>query len=175
LPSAFAVYEVASSGSTHTLVKDADAGMSRGSAAPDEAAVVSALAIRSKAHWDYPPEQMSVVREELTLRTAQLANHHCHVAVGGAEIRGFYTLVLMDDGRAELEHIFVEPVDFGVGIGRELFDHACGLARKLGVTALYIQSDPNAAGFYSRLGARLDAEIPSSIPGRSIPCFAFTL
>ena len=38
-----------------------------------------------------------------------------------------------------------------------------------------IQSDPNAAGFYHALGARLEREIPSSIPGRTIPFFARSL
>lgn len=140
-----------------------------------EAEAISTLAIRSKAHWDYTVEQMDVFREELTLTSQQLSDHHCHVAIDKDAIRGFYTLVPLTHGRAELEHIFVDPNHLSRGIGRLLFDHACAQGRALGMSALWIQSDPNAAGFYTRLGARLDAEIPSSIPGRSIPCFDFPL
>lgn len=76
---------------------------------------------------------------------------------------------------AELEHIFVEPSHLSQGYGRSLFEHAAALARAEGFVELVIQSDPNAAGFYHALGARLLREIPSSIPGRSIPTFVFSL
>lgn len=38
-----------------------------------EAASLSALAIRSKAHWGYTEAQMKVFRDELTLSSADLA------------------------------------------------------------------------------------------------------
>lgn len=63
----------------------------------------------------------------------------------------------------------------GRGLGRALFAHACNLARRAQIRSLTIQSDPNAAGFYAALGARFLRDIPSSIPGRSIPCFEFDL
>ena len=41
----------------------------------------------------------------------------------------------------------------GRGVGRSLFLHALERTRALGFRALEIESDPNAEGFYLRLGA----------------------
>ncbi|MDJ0785588.1 MAG: GNAT family N-acetyltransferase [Myxococcota bacterium] len=143
-------------------------------AEPSEAQAISALAVRSKAHWDYTPEQMAVFSEELRVLPEQVAERHAHVAEDGG-LLGFYTLLPLEDGRVELEHLFVEPAALGCGLGRALFEHACACAARLGFRELFIQSDPNAAGFYTALGARALREIPSSIPGRSIPTYAFPL
>ena len=61
------------------------------------------------------------------------------------------------------------------GHGARLFDHACQRARATGFLTLAIQADPNAAGFYAGRGARVVREIPSSIPGRTIPFFQYAL
>lgn len=144
-------------------------------ARPDEARALSELAIRSKAYWRYTPEQLEIFRGELTIRPAQIVDGDVHVALEGESIRGFYAVALLDDGRAELDHLFIDPDHLGRRIGQQLFAHACDAGRRLGATALRIQSDPNAAPFYVKMGARFDAEIPSSIPGRNLPCFEYAL
>jgi len=144
-------------------------------ARPDEAAALSALALRSKAHWGYTPEQLAVFRAELTLAPEAIVPGRTHVAEAEGRVAGFYSLAAREGGSVELEHVFVEPGRLGRGVGRALFAHACEVARAAGFTVLEIQSDPNAAGFYRRLGARLVGEIPSSIPGRTIPFFSLRL
>ncbi len=140
-----------------------------------EAESLSDLAIRSKAHWEYTPEQLAVFRGELTITADDIATKRAHVSEVSASILGFYTLVSLDDPCMELEHIFVNPNELSRGIGSQLFHHACANARETGATTLVIQSDPNAAGFYHALGATLEKQIPSSIPGRTIPFFTYAL
>ena len=142
---------------------------------PEEAQAISALAIRSKAHWGYPPEQMSVFSRELTLSPSDIAARHAHVLEENGQVVGFYTLATRADDDAELEHLFVEPSGLRRGSGAALFRHACALAREAGFGRLVIQSDPNAAGFYLSVGARLERCIPSSIPGRELPFFSLEL
>ena len=48
-------------------------------AVPEEADAISELAIRSKTHWNYTPEQMLVFRGELTLSPEDLVSSHAHV------------------------------------------------------------------------------------------------
>jgi hypothetical protein len=50
-----------------------------------------------------------------------------------------------------------------------------GVVGIVGVGSLVIQSDPNAAGFYEALGSVREREIPSIIPGRTIPYFRHSL
>jgi GNAT superfamily N-acetyltransferase len=48
----------------------------------------------------------------------------------------------------------VLPENLRQGIGRRLFGHAVERARALGFGRLTIESDPNAEGFYQKMGAR---------------------
>jgi GNAT superfamily N-acetyltransferase len=141
----------------------------------DEAETISRLAQASKAHWGYSPEQMAVFRAELTLTAERVVAQRTHVAMDGGALVGFYTLKGAGSGQIELEHVFVDPARLRCGVGRALFRHACQVAAQAGAGELFIQSDPNAAGFYRELGARYLGEIPSSIPGRTIPSFAYDL
>ena len=143
-------------------------------ALPADATVLSAIALRAKAHWNYTPEQMQVFADELTLVPDELEEKTAFVLENDKIPLGFYTLVPHQDG-VELEHIFVDPPHIGHGHGRALFMHACEQARTLGCRHMMIQSDPNAAGFYTALGCALIRQIPSSIPGRTIPLFHFEL
>ena len=54
----------------------------------------------------------------------------------------------------------------GRGIGRALFEHAVEQARRLGSHALKIESDPNAEGFYKRMGAHRVGETITAIDGQ---------
>jgi GNAT superfamily N-acetyltransferase len=75
------------------------------------------------------------------------------------------------DEKAELEHLWVRPSHIGTGIGKELFLDAMERAAKLNVSEVELSADPNAAGFYERMGASQVGEIDSEIDGepRKIP------
>jgi putative acetyltransferase len=137
-------------------------------ARPEEAAAISALALRSKAYWGYSPAELRVFQGELTLAPEELGPRAAQVSEQEGLLRGFYTL-LETPGGLELEHIFVDPEHLRRGLGSELLRHALRVATARGFAEVSVLSDPNAADFYRSHGARLEEEIPSSIPGRSIP------
>ena len=56
--------------------------------------------------------------------------------------------------RMDLLHLWVLPEAMRRGVGRSLFSHALERARNLGFRELEIESDPNAEGFYQRMGAQ---------------------
>ena len=118
---------------------------------------------------------MTTFRSELTLAPDDIEPHRAHVLECDEEIVGFYTLLSLEGKEVELEHLFVDPECLRQGHGRTLFAHACECARGGGFTRVVSQSDPNAAGFYTVLGAKLLRQIPSSIEGRTIPYFEFLL
>jgi predicted N-acetyltransferase YhbS len=64
------------------------------------------------------------------------------------------------------------------GIGRRLLGAAVDAARGRGLTALRIESDPNAAAFYESCGARRVGERAAPMPGapdRVLPLLAIDL
>lgn len=140
---------------------------------PCEAAQLSDLAFRAKAHWGYSDEFMQACADELTYPPEQIAAGGFEVLEDEGEIRGFYALSKVSPSTLELDALFVAPEHIGRGYGRALMTHALAAAREWAhVERLVIQADPNAAPFYERAGARRIGERPSdSIPGRMLPLY----
>ena len=62
--------------------------------------------------------------------------------------------------------MWVTPACIGTGIGKELFLDAMERAAALDVSAVELSADPNAAGFYRRMGAMQIGETDSNIEGQ---------
>jgi len=129
---------------------------------------ITELAIRSKGHWGYSKEQMATFRSELTLTPSMLESRTVFVGENDAGLVGYYSLIVNNEEKLELEHLFVEPSSLRRGIGTRLYEHAKLVSGEKGYDSMVIQCDPNALGFYLKLGAAIVKEVPSSIPGRSI-------
>ena len=91
-------------------------------------------------------------RDVLTVRPEFIAGHETYAAIDEGRAIGFYALGRKGD-RMDLLHLWVLPEAMGRGVGRSLFSHALERARFLGFRELEIESDPNAEGFYQRMGA----------------------
>ena len=143
---------------------------------PAEAGILSALALRSKAHWGYDADFLTACRDDLTLSADDIASSTVYVCDGVDGPSGYYRLVLQDDGVAELDALFVEPAAMGQGVGRSLWRHAVATAATLGCSEMVWQSDPQAEGFYLTMGARRAGESESTVtPGRMLPLMRFRL
>jgi GNAT superfamily N-acetyltransferase len=141
-------------------------------ARPGEAAALTALCIRSKAHWGYDADFMRRSRASLTVSDADIADGGVLVA----EREGLLFGVARVEPDGELGLMFVDPKAINRGVGRILFDAAAALARSLGAQRMPILADPNAAPFYERMGARLVGHAPSdAIPGRTLPLYEYDL
>ena len=135
------------------------------SASPEDAQTLTTIALDAKRHWGYPENWIKHWESDLTISSDFIRDNHVYVAEDNGEIRGFYALCVAGD-KAELEHMWVTPAVIGTGIGKELFLDAMERAAKLNVNAVEISSDPNAAGFYKRMGATQIGEVDSSIEGQ---------
>ena len=138
-------------------------------AKPEEAATLTDLAFRSKAHWGYSGEFMAACKHELVVTPEECASGLIGVALQNRQIAGFYQLAGKPP-MGKLDDLFVDPDFMSQGIGSALFQAATAHARRLGFTALSIHSDPYAEAFYLHMGAKKVGEEPSgSIPGRTLP------
>jgi GNAT superfamily N-acetyltransferase len=146
-----------------------------------EASVLTGLCIRAKAHWGYDPVFMAAATRLLQISETHIGAGGVLAALPGPEPTaipcGVAAIVpLRRPRRFELSHLFVAPERFGIGIGRALFDAAIALAADRGATHVSIPSDPYAAGFYEKLGARRCGEAPSGVVrNRMLPLFDFAI
>ena len=139
-------------------------------ASPEEAGDLSRVAFAAKGHWGYPARWMEGWRRDLTVSPGFVRENDVFVAAVAGRASGFYALVTR--GREVwLEHLWVPPDAIGTGLGGALFEHAVGRAAELGAGAVRIESDPNAEGFYRRMGARRVGEKVLEIEGqrRALP------
>ena len=139
-------------------------------AATSEASVLTNMALEAKRYWGYPEHWIKHWESDLTISSDFIHENHVYVAEENGQIQGFYALIVTGD-KAELDHMWVKPTLIGTGIGKELFLDAMERAAALKVSAVEISSDPNAAGFYRRMGATEIGETDASFGGvtRKLP------
>ena len=145
-------------------------------ASPDDAEVLTRIAFAAKRYWGYPERWISHWIDSLTITPEFVRDNDVYAAVSGAEPFGFYALA--GSGRElELEHLWVSPARIGSGAGRLLFEHAMDRAASQGAKHLKIEADPNAEGFYLRMGARRVSENVYELEGqrRVLPLMAVDL
>lgn len=134
-------------------------------ASPQEAPTLTQIAHEAKRHWGYPEHWIQHWQADLTISSDFIGNNEVYVAEREGEILGFYALVVRYD-KAELEHMWVAPGHLGTGVGKELFIHAMQKAAGENVSVVEISADPNAEGFYERMGAQRVGEDVSEIDGQ---------
>jgi GNAT superfamily N-acetyltransferase len=142
-------------------------------AKPDEHERLTEIAHAAKRHWGYPERWIEIWKDVLIITPEFIANNEVHAAFIEDEIAGFFA-VIESDGKTILEHMWVSPDQMGAGVGRQLFNSALKAASALGAHSMEIESDPNAEGFYIRMGARRIGEVVSEIEGqpRALPLLA---
>jgi GNAT superfamily N-acetyltransferase len=146
------------------------------SAKVDEAESLTALCMRSKAHWGYDAKFMAMSAPSLQVSEADIAAGRVLVAVDEAGRTIGVAGVELDGETADLDVMFVDPSVIGSGAGRLLFEAAVLLARQRGARRMTILADPNAAAFYERMGALFLRNAPSdAIPGRTLPLYQYDL
>lgn len=141
-------------------------------ARPDETGELTSLALASKRLWGYDEEFMARCRDELVVHEGDVREGRVVVSEGADGAReGFYVLLDESEEVALLDMLFVAPEFIGRGVGRRLIEHAQDAARSRGATLMRIESDPFAAGFYERVGARCVGASRSRSTGRDLPLF----
>jgi N-acetylglutamate synthase-like GNAT family acetyltransferase len=139
-------------------------------ASTEDAERLTTIAHDAKRHWGYPEHWIKHWQDDLTISPEFVAANQVYVAESEGELLGFYALIISSD-KAELDHLWVAPEHIGTGVGKELFIHAMQHAAGRDISEVEILSDPNAEGFYRKMGAHRIGETVSEIDGqqRALP------
>jgi N-acetylglutamate synthase-like GNAT family acetyltransferase len=141
----------------------------------DEAEALSALTRRSKQSHGYSDEFMARFMSvgDMVITPESISQNPVMVAEIDGRVAGFAHLKPLDHPDAVcLEDLFIEPDAQGKGVGRVLFDWALATAAERGYDWLEWESDPNAAGFYEKMGGEKIGETKSTlIEGRVLPAY----
>jgi len=149
-----------------------------------ETSELTQIAFQAKTFWNYPNTYIEKWTEELTISSQYIQDNFVRCKTINDIIVGFYSLVYVPENRTSgtiniekgiwLDHMFIAPKFHGNGIGRAFFvDIQSQLNRFTAEKILKIFVDPNAIGFYQKMGAQFIRNSDSSIPGRSIPIYSY--
>jgi GNAT superfamily N-acetyltransferase len=145
-------------------------------AQPDDAAFLTGIALRAKAHWGYDDAFMAAARHDLIVTAEQLMTDITFVLEQDGVAKGFYKLRPLTPHEVELTDLFLDPTAIGQGLGRALWEHALATASQAGYLLMSLESDPYAEGFYLHMGAQRIGEVESSVvPGRRLPRMSYSL
>ena len=150
-----------------------------------ESDTLTLIAFAAKRYWRYPEEYFDVWKDELTITEDYINQNEVHVAEVDGKAVGFISIVevkndfhvgeLLIRKGFWLDHIFVHPSFIGKRVGSELIFFVKELSRVKNISCLHILSDPNAKGFYGKVGAQYIEEVPSNIKGRTVSLFMFPI
>jgi GNAT superfamily N-acetyltransferase len=132
------------------------------------------VTVASKAFWGYPGELMQEWADGLHISPELLDATDTVVAEADGRAVGWAQVVPPVEGVAVLDHLWVVPGAMRAGVGTRLFRWAAARAREHGAAAMEWESDPNAVGFYRRMGGRT-VRMQRSEWGRDLPVMAVDL
>ena len=138
-----------------------------------EAELLREIAVASKNHWDYGLERVRAWADGWDLERV-LREEQVYVAEAGGEAAGWAALIPREE-IWWLDDLWILPAWIGRGVGRALFRHCAELARGAGAARLEWESDPNAVGFYERMGGRYVRDSEATEWGRILPVMALEL
>jgi GNAT superfamily N-acetyltransferase len=116
---------------------------------------------RASMHWDAYRQQLVAHPDAVELPVDQIEDGLVRVAELGADVVGFAVLLRPAGGACELDGLFVEPERMGAGVGRALVQDATRIARERLATRIEVIANPEAVGFYQRLGFTGDEQVPT--------------
>ncbi|MBS4191962.1 GNAT family N-acetyltransferase [Bacillus sp. FJAT-49705] len=135
--------------------------------------VLSEIAYKSKAYWGYSKEFIEKCKDDLTVTVPYMKENHVYVLEKDNTILAFYSLSTNPN---RLDALFIDPYHIGKGIGKLLWEDIINKAKHLIMKEFIIDSDPNAEGYYLKMGAKRIGETPSTVfPNRSLPLMSVTV
>jgi GNAT superfamily N-acetyltransferase len=132
------------------------------------------IATAAKGHWGYDLDRVRQWAAMADFSASATRDKELYVAE--AKGRAIAWAALIPRGELIwLDDLWVEPEWIGKGIGSLLFRHAVERATRLAGKRLEWEAEPNAVGFYEKLGGRYLRDSEPSLWGRVIPVMGVDL
>jgi GNAT superfamily N-acetyltransferase len=143
-------------------------------ARPEDEDRLREIAGASKSYWGYEPERVNQWAAGIDLFLEGPRSRELYVAEAAGRAIAWAALIPKGDV-VWLEDMWVEPDWIGKGVGSLLFGHCRECATALGGTSMEWEAEPNAVGFYERVGGRYLRDSEPTEWGRVVPVMGVDL
>ena len=132
----------------------------------DDLPVLNTISVASKSYWKYPKEWITAWQKDLTITELDLKEMLVKVAEINCRIVGFGA-IKESKHVYEIMHLWVSPDLIKQGIGKILLQSLINSTKSK--KPIKVESDPNAYGFYTKMGFHVIGEIQSYPSNRFLP------
>jgi N-acetylglutamate synthase-like GNAT family acetyltransferase len=144
-------------------------------ATPEDSVPLSETAIQSKKYWGYSDELIRSWMPELEITKTYIEKDTVVKIFQESVFIGFFGLSRVDEQTIALDHLWLVPEYIQKGFGKVIFEQIRQEAQAQHYKTITIISDPNANGFYEKMGGKEIERIPSSIPNRYLIKYSLKL
>jgi len=143
-------------------------------AQPNDHEALTQLTIASKGHWGYSEKQLNDWHDQLSITSSYIETNSVYKLMKDRQIIGYYSYFHKANDIVKLDNLFVSPQHIGHGYGKKLM---ADFLTKLESTIrkVIVDSDPNAEGFYAKVGFIKTGHIETSTPNRYLPVMMLEL
>jgi GNAT superfamily N-acetyltransferase len=134
----------------------------------EEADELREIAFAAKSYWGYDPGWVRQWVEDHSFSPEALRQREICVAEVDDETAGWAAWIPKGDV-CWLDDLWIQPAWIGQGIGTRLWRHVSERAARLGARWMEWEAEPNAVGFYEKLGGRYLRDSEASEWGRVLP------
>jgi GNAT superfamily N-acetyltransferase len=142
--------------------------------APDEGERLREIAIAAKSHWGYDLGRVKEWAAMGDFSPTGLRRKEVFVAETQGRAVGWAALITRGDV-CWLDDLWIEPDWMGTGTGSRLFRRAAERGKELGAQRLEWEAEPNAIGFYEKMGGRYLRDAEPGVWGRILPVMGVEL
>lgn len=141
------------------------------SAESQDLADINRIIIAAKRHWNYPEAWIQQWLPDLKVDDSTLQERAFWLLKNNGETLALASCATLGNGAYELEDCWVDPEHMGVGAGKKLLEFVFAHLTGLSARELLIAADPNATGFYEKMGAQACGFRDSTPEGRRLPLY----
>ena len=113
--------------------------------------------------------------DDLLVTESYIDQHYVYLVRHQGTIKGYYSYIGENDAIAKLDNLFIDPLNIGSGLGKQLMHDFLDRVRTQGFHKATLDSEPRAEAFYQKFGFRTVNHLESAIPGRALPVMELAL
>jgi hypothetical protein len=144
-------------------------------AVPDEHTFLTEIVIQSKKSWGYSDELMTLWKPDFVINAAYISENDVIKVLDRAIFIGFFALKKNAGAVMELDHLWLTPDNIRKGYGRQIFKQIFDILRSKAIKQVSLVAEPNAKGFYDKMGGVVTGKLHSKISGRDLDIYEFIL
>jgi ribosomal protein S18 acetylase RimI-like enzyme len=137
--------------------------------------ILTEITKKSKAHWGYSEEQIEKWSPFLTISEEYIQTNSVYKLTQDNHIIGYYSYFNNEDNSITLDNLFITPKFIRIGLGKLLMDDFINRMKNTICKKIILHADPNAEGFYQKLGFQKTGEFQTSIKNRIMPIMEMNL